>query len=445
MCIPQTRSISQQFRPLNSLRFTGLRSYSVAPAATQPPPPPQTTRTIVAYHLFASAALVFAIVVVGGLTRLTESGLSITEWNPGFKGMHLPMSDEEWQVEFDKYSQTPEFQVLNRNMTRDEFKTIFLWEWSHRVLGRVIGVAFALPAIFFSVRPGYTTSSVRWKLLAIGAGIGFQGLLGWIMVKSGLRNPYEDDQMSERKSDWTPRVSHFRLAAHLGAAFAVYMGMLYTGIQILRDNSAVKKGGAAADALVKLLDNPRVRHFRSLAIALTTLVFGTAMYGAFVAGLDAGLVYNEFPTMGDGRVLPPKDELLNKRYAAHIPQISDESTAVVFGNLTLNPVTIQAVHRVLGISSLAALIVYARYAKKICNILPRASRAFAVGASHMGIVQVGLGIATLIYLVPIHLASLHQCGSLIILSLLTGVLATTKRPSQALRAFARASKQTVTH
>lgn len=405
---------------------------------------PETNSSIVAYHLFTSAALVFAIVVVGGLTRLTESGLSITEWNPGFKGMQLPMNEEQWQAEFDKYMQTPEFKVLNFNMSREEFKTIFLWEWSHRVLGRVIGVAFVLPALYFSLRRGYTTRSVRWKLLAIGAGIGFQGLLGWVMVASGLKNPYEGDKSDQPTPEWTPRVSHFRLAAHLGAAFAVYMGMLYTGIQIMRDSGAIKKGSSATDSLVKMLDSPRVRRFRGAALGLTTLVFFTAMYGALVAGLDAGLVYNEFPTMGDGRVLPPMDELLDKRFRLRGAADSDDS-ALVAGNATLNPVTVQAIHRVLGVSSLAALIVYARYARKIREYIPRAARAFAIGASHMGIVQVALGISTLLYMVPIPLASMHQCGSLVTLSLLTGVLAMTKRPSQALRAFARTAEKSKSH
>ncbi|WFD31788.1 Cytochrome c oxidase assembly protein cox15 [Malassezia sp. CBS 17886] len=417
------------------LRWNVLRAYVTT--ATQAPPPAPTTKPIVAYHLLITAALVFTIVVVGGITRLTESGLSITEWNPGPKGMRWPRSEEEWNVEWDKYKQSPEFTVLNQGMTLDDFKWIFMWEWSHRILGRFIGVFFVVPAAYFCVRRGMATADVRWKLGAIALGIGFQGFLGWYMVTSGLANPHEN----EREGDaWTPRVSHFRLAAHLGAAFAVYMGMLYTAVGILRD-AKLARAPESVLALVQQLQYPKARRYRAVALGLLALVSTTAMYGAFVAGLDAGLVYSEFPMMGNG-LLPPKDELLDPLYAlnAHSPDVTNPPpfSCLLMGNVTRNPVTVQAIHRYLGLTTLATMLVFLRYSKRLKGVLPAATPRFATGAVHMTVTQALLGIATLIYMVPISLASLHQVGALVVLSMMTGVAATLRRPSSALQAWARA-------
>ena len=245
---------------------------------------------MVAYHLYALAFLVYAIVVVGGLTRLTESGLSITEWNPGFKGMRLPMTNAEWEAEWDKYKQTPEFVLLNSKMSLDDFKSIYMWEWGHRVLGRIIGVAFVLPAVFFVTRK-WVAPGTRWKLLAIAAGIGFQGFLGWYMVESGLTVPDQGGRAKEARvhvpvikddhpnstanmdggkmrfdasvptttdgtnssaptlvaaAEWTPRVSHFRLAMHMGTAFLVYLAMLHTGLAVQRDYKAASLSGSVS-------------------------------------------------------------------------------------------------------------------------------------------------------------------------------------------------------
>ncbi|SHO78571.1 Similar to S.cerevisiae protein COX15 (Protein required for the hydroxylation of heme O to form heme A) [Malassezia sympodialis ATCC 42132] len=428
-----------------------LYSTPAAPAAPVPPPPaadvPPTTRKVVAYHLLVSAALVFLIIIVGGITRLTESGLSITEWNPGLKGMRLPQTDEEWHAEWDKYKESPEFKMLNSKMTLDDFKSIFMWEWSHRILGRFIGAFFVVPAALFAMRRGMTTRSTRWKLLAIAAGIGFQGFLGWYMVASGLKNPYELEPVSTQpRPDWTPRVDHFRLAAHLGTAFVVYMGMVYTAVEILRDASVAKKLKSASPAekdhvlatFLRSLQNPTTRRFRGVALAMLAFTFTTAMYGAFVAGLDAGLVYSEFPFMGERRLLPPKDELLDPRYGIRNGLKPSTDTQLVFGNVTQNPVTVQAIHRYLGLSTLGLMFGFLYYAKRVKESLPKAAPRFATGAAHMTGLQALLGITTLIYMVPIPLASLHQAGSVVVLTMLTCVLAVTRKPSQAFQALAKA-------
>lgn len=349
-------------------------------------------------------------------------------------------------------------------MTLEDFKSIFLWEWSHRILGRVIGVFFAVPALYFCLRPSMATRDVRWKLLAITAGIGFQGLLGWVMVASGLKNPYENEPATaEPRPEWTPRVSHFRLAAHLGTAFAVYMGMIYTAVTILRDNglarSATAGGADAQSALSKLvtqLQSPVVRRYKNVAVGLLALVFTTAMYGAFVAGLDAGLVYSEFPMMGEGRLLPPADELLDVRYAvrtnAPVPSpdvtttpVQPSSSRLVLGNVTQNPVTVQAIHRYLGLTTVASMLFFLPYSKRMKALLPRAAPRFATGAVHMSIVQALLGISTLIYMVPLPLASLHQAGAVVTLTMMTCVLAVLRKPGQALQTLAKARTEAARH
>ncbi|KDN36555.1 COX15-CtaA-domain-containing protein [Tilletiaria anomala UBC 951] len=418
------------------------------------------THPHVAYHLFAVACLVYAIVIVGGLTRLTESGLSITEWNPGFKGMWLPSSPEEWEHEWSKYRQTPEFLLLNKSMTLDDFKSIYMWEWAHRVLGRVIGVAFVLPAAFFLTRR-WVAKDTRWKLLAIAGGIGFQGFLGWYMVTSGLAPPpgsapvisTADTHITtalppQSPADWTPRVSQFRLAAHLGTAFLVYAGMVHTGLLVLRDyRFTVQKGTVggfnmavqgAAEKYIAALQHPLFRRHARITAAVTLLSFITILSGAMVAGLDAGLVYNEFPAMGEGRLAPPFTELMDDRYSQR-PDKGDK----VWRNLTQNPVTVQLIHRTLAITTLCSVIAFGWRTRNLRAAFQRATAGqiqlppviprLAMLASACAIGQATLGIMTLIYLVPIPLASAHQGGSLIVLTVLVSLLAAMKKPSQAMQ------------
>lgn len=184
------------------------------------------TKPIVGYMFLFTSSLVFAIVVVGGLTRLTESGLSITEWNL-IKGMKPPRNESEWELEFSKYKQSPEFIKLNHRMTLEEFKFIYYMEWGHRMIGRFIGLTFILPAAYFA-RMGYMSKSVQRRSLLVAALIGGQGLLGWYMVKSGLDQELLDDPHA------IPRVSQYRLTAHLGSAFVIYSIAFMTGLNIIR-------------------------------------------------------------------------------------------------------------------------------------------------------------------------------------------------------------------
>ena len=246
-----------------------------------------------------SAGLVFAVIVVGGVTRLTESGLSITEWKP-ITGTIPPLNQEEWMVEFEKYKATPEFKLyvvlpasigfepylkgdvyrLNHSMNLEEFKSIFYMEWGHRVLGRFIGVAFVFPLAYFAMRKKLTATLPK-HLTAMALLLGFQGALGWYMVKSGL----EDSLMDSPNA--VPRVSQYRLAAHLGTAFLLYAGMFGTGLSVLYDWRFAKKGtwsgmtnGAAYETV---LANPLVKTFVRRSKALTALVFVTALSGAYDA------------------------------------------------------------------------------------------------------------------------------------------------------------------
>ncbi|KAK3956742.1 cytochrome oxidase assembly protein-domain-containing protein [Pseudoneurospora amorphoporcata] len=248
---------------------------------------PETSSKSVAYWLLASAASVFGIVVFGGLTRLTESGLSITEWRP-VTGSLWPGSPEEWESEFEKYRASPEFKMLNSTMTLHEFKQIYFMEWTHRLWGRFIGMSFVLPTIYFIARRR-VTPRMACTLVGISALIGFQGFIGWWMVKSGLK----DDLFAPGSH---PRVSQYRLAAHLSTAFVCYSWMLLAGLSILRTHKAIKFPEQAVKNFTAL-QSPALRVLRGSVAALTVLIFTTVLSGAFVAGLDAGLIYNDLTTV----------------------------------------------------------------------------------------------------------------------------------------------------
>jgi cytochrome c oxidase assembly protein subunit 15 len=242
-----------------------------------------------------------------------------------------------------------------------------------------------------------------FKLLAIGLGIGFQGALGWYMVQSGLEQEIID-------TNAVPRVSQYRLAAHLSAALLLYVGMVSTAIGLRRD---------LRGALPSPLAPKRLTH---LALGM---VFLTAVSGAFVAGLDAGLVYNEFPTMG-GRLMPPTDELMDPRYAKQ----ADRSDTW-WRNLLENPVTAQFDHRVLATTTFCLLLSLPYFARRA----PADTRRWAKGVAAAAVAQVTLGITTLLYLVPTHVAATHQAGSVVLLTCLLGLAGTMRRPGRAARAL----------
>ncbi|OAV98067.1 hypothetical protein PTTG_01220 [Puccinia triticina 1-1 BBBD Race 1] len=422
-------SLSQHTRPSGppTLRDRCRLAFSRANSSLSTNPALLLSPPIISKHLLFVAGLVFTIVVVGGYTRLTESGLSITEWNL-VSGILPPLNAEDWEKEFAKYRATPEFKLLNHAIGIEEFKKIFFWEWAHRIMGRLIGLSFLLPIPIF-IRFGWIrTKKTGWSLAGIGSLIGLQGGLGWYMVQSGL------DQKELDQRDGVPRVSQYRLAAHLLMAFTVYSACIRLA------------GGLWRDWKVAVLDRPLFHHLNRLQISsaiesiqllndklptrarffigsLTGLIFLTAGSGAFVAGLDAGLVYNTFPKMGD-RWIPPQEELFSELYTnrgkLQGAVTTEESGGVTdlswMRNMFENPTTVQFNHRVLGSLTFISSLSWAAFIEKNKHLVPRStlnlSRLIALVASN----QVGLGIATLVYLVPTNLALLHQANSLLLLS-----------------------------
>ena len=286
----------------------------------------------------------------------------------------------------------------------DEFKSIYYMEWAHRVWGRVVGMSFLLPAIYFIARKK-VSKPMAWRITGIGGLIAFQGVLGWWMVKSGLK----DDLFAPGSH---PRVSQYRLVAHLGTAFLCYSAMLWNGLIILRTRKLLGDPGAAEGILRRLRD-PKLRLFRSCVGVLTAMVFITAMSGGLVAGLDAGLIYNEFPKMGIG-LAPPKSELFSDFYS-HRPDKSD----IWWRNVLENPSLVQLDHRILATTTFTAVIAlfaYSRLSPTVKTRLPRSSSKAIHGVLGFALLQVTLGITTLLYLVPLPLASAHQAGSLALLS-----------------------------
>jgi cytochrome c oxidase assembly protein subunit 15 len=319
-------------------------------------------------------------------------------------------------------------------MNLDEFKQIYWMEWTHRLWGRVIGLTFALPAMYFIARRK-VAGHMAWKITGICGLIGFQGFLGWWMVKSGLK----DDLFTPGSH---PRVSQYRLAAHLGTAFVAYSAMVLSGLSILREQRFLKDPTAAL-SLVEKLSLPHMKRFRLAATIVTGLVFTTAMSGALVAGLDAGLIYNEFPWMGLG-LTPPKSELFDPRYSRH----SDRSD-LWWRNMLENPSLVQLDHRILAMTTftaILALFVAPRFSSKLKTAIPRNAWRSLTGTMHMANLQVILGISTLIYLVPTWLAASHQAGALALLTMsliLTSRLKISPRTLKLIRQAAQRHKVTM--
>jgi cytochrome c oxidase assembly protein subunit 15 len=332
--------------------------------------------------------------------------LSITEWRP-VTGSLPPLNQQDWDAEFSKYRASPEFSLLNPHMTLDEFKKIYYMEWTHRLWGRAVGLTFVLPTLYLVARRR-VSSRMALSLVGISGLIGFQGFIGWWMVRSGLK----DDLFAPGSH---PRVSQYRLATHLATAFVCYSAMLLSGLAILRSHRLqAMEPGAALKALTAL-QSPALTPLRRATFLLTGLVFTTVLSGALVAGLDAGLIYNEFPYMGNG-LTPPASELWSDAHARR-PDKSD----LWWRNMLENPSLVQLDHRLLATTTFAAvlaLFAYARTGRRRAAV-PRPVRAAVLGLVHLVSLQVALGITTLLYLVPVPLAAAHQAGSL---ALLTGAL-----------------------
>ncbi|MEO8991718.1 MAG: COX15/CtaA family protein, partial [Nitrosospira sp.] len=238
----------------------------------------------IAIWLLVCCALVFAMIVVGGVTRLTHSGLSIVEWQP-IVGTMPPLNQSDWDELFEKYHQTPQYKKINVGMSLEEFKGIFWWEYFHRLLGRVIGLAFFVPFVYFLARKAIDRS-LGLKLTGIFVLGGLQGAMGWYMVKSGLVD--------------NPHVSQYRLTAHLGLAFAIYAAMFWVALGLLYPvGTSLSSSGLGG--------------LRRFSTALTTLIFIMILSGGFVAGIQAGFAYNTFPLM-NGHIIPPEIFMLEPWY-----------------------------------------------------------------------------------------------------------------------------------
>lgn len=330
---------------------------------------PMTERTVarrrdpVALWLFAIAAMIFFMVVLGGVTRLTESGLSMVDWRP-VTGWLPPIGEAEWQKVFDAYRQSPQYRDINAGMTLAAFKEIFWLEYLHRLFGRIIGLAFGLPFLWF-LATGRLQGDLKVKCGTLFVLGGLQGVLGWWMVKSGLID--------------NPAVSQYRLAAHLGLALVIYLAVLWTAIGIADPRRA--KGTGA---------------HRCWAGALLGLAFVTVLSGALVAGLDAGFLFNTFPLM-EGRLWPDESFRMEPFWL----NFFEDRGAVQFD------------HRVLAMATLAAAVAFWVRVRRAPDAGLRRAGYLILAAVAL---QVALGIATLVLVVPVPLAALHQAGAVLVLT-----------------------------
>ncbi|AMN42259.1 COX15/CtaA family protein [Rhodoplanes sp. Z2-YC6860] len=332
------------------------------------PHPAASRRPIVRLWLYVVAALMVLTLVVGGATRLTESGLSIVEWKP-VTGVVPPMSQDAWQAEFGKYQQIPQYRELNRGMSLEEFKTIYWWEWSHRLLARTIGAVFLLPFVFFLWR-GWIDPRLKarlWTLFGAGAAL---GAVGWWMVSSGLAD-------SSRVS-----VSQYRLAFHLTLACAIYAAILWT-----------------ARGLHRRIAGEAPWRLRASAAGLMVLVLLQIYLGALVAGLNAGLVFNTWPDI-DGTLIPSAERLW--------------FDTPVWRNLFENTLTVQFNHRMVAYLLWIVAALHAVDAFRSRGVVAGRNGALVLAA--IVTLQAGIGIMTLLHQVPLPLALLHQLTGILVLT-----------------------------
>jgi cytochrome c oxidase assembly protein subunit 15 len=325
----------------------------------------RSIRTRVAVWLLACCTLLFVLIVVGGITRLTRSGLSIVEWQP-IIGTLPPLNESQWLEIFEKYKLTPEYKQVNFGMSLAEFKGIFWWEYVHRLLGRLLGLAFFVPFAWFLVRRRLDrrTAMKLAGVLLLGAA---QGAMGWYMVKSGL------------VAD--PRVSHYRLTAHLGLAFAIFAAMLWIALDLLKPKIA-----AGSESLAR---------FGRIALAFAVLVFLMVLTGGLVAGIRAGYAYNTFPLM-NGHVVPPEILLIEPWYL----------------NFFNNMATVQFDHRLIAwVLILGASALWLRSRRAWVPVRARTAAHLLLAAT---LLQFSLGVVTLLLRVPVALGAAHQGGAVLV-------------------------------
>ena len=320
--------------------------------------------------LFSVAALVFLMVIVGGATRLTESGLSITEWKV-VTGVIPPLTDAQWMEEFEKYKAIPQYAQLFPTMDVAQFKVIFFWEWGHRLLGRIIGFAFALPLAFFWIT-GRLQGALKWKCLGLLALGGLQGAVGWWMVKSGLTGRVE--------------VAQERLAVHLLLASLTLTFLLWLAVS-LKPKAAEHLGAARA-------------RLRITSIALVVLTLAQIGLGALVAGLRAGYTYNTWPLM-DGHFIPPFENLAR--------------LSPWWANLLDNVTTVQFNHRMTAYALFALALFHAIDLMRHAAGTSAVKRARAIAG--LVVAQATIGIVTLLTVVQLHVALLHQAFAMVILAM----------------------------
>ncbi len=317
--------------------------------------------------LATGALMVASMVIIGGITRLTHSGLSMTDWKL-IMGMVPPMNEVEWHTTFEQYKQFPEYQKVNRDFTLSDFKAIFFWEYLHRMIGRLIGIVFIVPFVVFLIRRNFDRKMLIRLLVLLGLGA-LQGFLGWFMVRSGLVD--------------RPSVSHYRLAIHLSAAFITFCYILRLILLIVHPNRGSGHGAG----------------LRPLSLALTGAISVQIILGAFVAGLKAGFIFPTFPTMG-GQMIP--DAMLSEVGRYGIVALVSEVASVQFMHRTFGYVVVLLVAAVWVKGRNLNLNVFQK------NCISLLLLAVAV--------QFILGVLTLVYVVPVPLAVLHQFGALALLS-----------------------------
>ena len=326
----------------------------------------------VIYWLLIGCTLIFIMVVVGGITRLTHSGLSISNYKL-ISGTIPPMNEVEWNEAFELYKQYPEYQKLNTHFGLEDFKYIYFWEWLHRVLGRFIGVVFFIPFLYFLIRKQLTKPTIKKSIILLVLG-GFQGFLGWYMVKSGLVD--------------NPDVSHYRLAAHLTTAFITFAYTFWVALDLMFPNK-------------KEIDK-KLRNLLRFGLGLLLLQI---IYGAFVAGLDAGFIHNHWPMMNEGKFM---------HETVYIEQNP------LYKNFIEGKSGVQFVHRILAY--FVVIIIFIIWNKTRKLVLTNHQKSGVNLLLAMVGVQFLLGVLTIIMHVPVWLGVAHQVGAFILLSIMTFTL-----------------------